>query len=75
MGKEQIRQEIHGLVKKYYDEEYAKDEIKVLGPFSKVQDLVLCDVPENYRIATKDEVVKIIKNNQIMEVEKAKLQK
>lgn len=49
-----------------YVKEYAKDEIKVLGPFSTVKDLVYCTVPENYRIATKDEVVKIIKNNQII---------
>lgn len=54
------------VLRLFYTKEYAKDEIKVLGPFSKVQDLVLCDVPENYRIATKDEVVKIIKNNQII---------
>ena len=36
MGKEQIRQEIHGLVKKYYDEEYAKDETSFL-PGDRIQ--------------------------------------
>ena len=53
------------VLRLFYAKEYAKDEIKVLGPFSTVKDLSNCNVPENYHIATRDEMVKIIKNYQI----------
>ena len=45
---------------------YAKYEIKVLGPFSTIKDLAECKVPDNYHIATQDEMVRIIKNYQIL---------
>lgn len=52
----------------FYAKEYARDEIKVLGPFSTVSDLVNCNIPNNYRIATQDEIEKIITNNQILNI-------
>ena len=54
------------VLRLFYTKEYAKDEIKILGPFSTVRDLYYCDIPENYHIATKYELESIIKNYQIL---------
>lgn len=50
----------------FYAKEYAKDEIKILGPFSTVRDLCSANVPDGYHIATKEEIEEIIKNNKIL---------
>lgn len=57
------------VLRLFYAKEYAKDEIKIIGPFSTVKELHMCEydeVPENYHIATRDEIEKIINNNQIL---------
>ena len=50
----------------FYAKEYAKDEIKILGPFSTVRDLCSANAPDGYHIATKEEMEEIIKNNNIL---------
>ena len=46
---------------------YAKDEIKIIGPFSTVKELRECQYDENiYHIATQDEIEKIINSNHFL---------
>ena len=53
------------VLKLFYVKEYAKDEIKILGPFSYVKELDKIQIPEGYRIAKQEEIKEIIQNNKI----------
>lgn len=54
------------VLKLFYVTNFSKDDIKILGPFSNAESLYNAIIPDGYHIASKEEIEKIIKNNEIL---------
>lgn len=54
------------VLKLFYVNYFAVDDIKILGPFSDAKSLREVSVPAGYHIASKEEAERIIRNNQIL---------
>ena len=54
------------VLKLFYVTNFSKDDIKILGPFSDAKSLYNAIIPDGYHIASKEEIEKIIKNNEIL---------